>query len=351
MSSKHVWLSVALAALAAGYVTAQSGGDTGKGQSGQQGGSGQKPPKPEQPKPGEQKPGDTQKPPTTQPGRATPPTQGNPQDERIDTALDQLSTKIQSRQVQAGDYDAVRQALREGRATDAGAQARMQRFEQTLDTFDTRFKNQRLTPAHVDMLRQQVIDARLDQALDRWAEAAKAGKVTEAEYKAIADQLARRAEVAQSFDPSAAQMRSRLQTRLQELQSRGAATPLRDQDIADFRRDLFEQRLEHSLSGLEARAKDQDLTRAELAQLRGLLDDRAMAVKDDAQFADMHKRLGNALDALDQKVASGQVDPNEVAKLKAMLIRNAREASGTPKEKPGEKPLEKPDKPTPPKNE
>jgi hypothetical protein len=299
---------------------------------------GQDKPKPEAPP--RQKP----LPPSTAQPEPPKPREISPGDQKLDTALDELSTKVQARKVDAADYERVRTALRDraagGTTPDPLTQARTARIEQSIDVLDERFKNQKLSPAHVDMIREQLIDERLDQAIERWRNAVAAGKVSEDEYRAIAQQLNRRAEVAQSFDPEALQMRQHLQTRLEALQARAKDTPLKPDDVAEFRKDLLDQRLEHSLGNLERRAADQDLTRAELERTRGILEDHPDLTRDDAELGALHQRLGNALSALEQKVATGKVDPSEVGKLRALLIHKAREAGmpAPPKQPPANPP-------------
>lgn len=311
-------------------------------------------PKPERPAPQpEQRPApEREKPqgdkPTPQGERpATPPERGaqknqrmddlSPGDQRLNSALDDLSTRIGEKRLEAADYERVRAALRErhmpGEQADPRARARAERFEQSLATFDQRFKNQKLKAAHVDMLREQLVDERLDMAIDRWRNAAAAGKVTEAEYHAVARELKQRAQVAQSFDPEANAMHTRLQARLDEMRNKGNTAPLRNEDVLGFRDELIEMRLQHAIANLERHAAADDLTRADLAHLRGMLEDNAADAAQDAELKALHERMNNAIAGLEQKVAAGKVDPAEVAKLKALMIRKAREAStdSTPK--------------------
>lgn len=331
MSKRYIWLAAAVCASTALFAQER---DKPKPE--------QRPaPKPEQrPTPDREKPqGDKPKAPDQRP--ATPPERGaqqrermdevSPGEQRLNSSLDDLSKRLAEKRLEAADYDRVRAALREreqpGAQADPRSRARAMRMEQALDTFDERFKNQRLKAAHVDMLREQLVDERLDMAIDRWRMAAAAGKVTEHEYKAVARELQRRAEVAQSFDPEAQTMRARLQARLDDMQKRGVAAPVGNADVAAFRDELLDLRLQHAVANLERHAADNDLTRAELGRLRGILEDHADDAAQDAELKSLSERLNNAITGLEQKVAAGKVDPAEVAKLKALLMRKAREAS------------------------
>jgi hypothetical protein len=244
--------------------------------------------------------------------------------QRLDTALDKVAANIQSKQVQRSDWDAVRAALRERGVNDAAASARTRRYEAMIDQLG---QNKRLSAAHVDRLRSALIDERLDHALARWRNAAAEGKATEQEYQDVAQQLARRAELAQASAPEANDERTNLRTRLNALGERAKATEMRPEEIDEFRGRLFDARLHWTLSDLERRAARDDVSSADLEGVRWLLEDRAADAGEDPEFRSLQSRLQNALQGLDRKLASGQIDSAEFAKLRSSFTQKAREAA------------------------
>jgi hypothetical protein len=261
----------------------------------------------------------------------------DPSTRQTAAALDALSDRIQQGHLEAADLDAVKSALRDRPPfdpPDPRAPARLARMEAALDTFVARLKRHKLVPAHVDMIREQLVDEQLDRAVERWRIAAAGGKATEEEYRAVAGLIADRAEVSRSFDPAANAMQRQLQARLDELLRRGKDKPLRGEDVADFRNALIDLRLEHSIASLEARAGDEDLTRADLARFRGILQDHALDARNDADFAAMRQRLDNAVDAIEQKVTAGTVEVSDVAALHGLLVKLSRPKDGPKPEGP-----------------
>jgi hypothetical protein len=321
-SKNPLWLAVAL--LCAGSVFAQTapvelsqregqGGQRGQGQGGQTG---------QRPGQGGQRPAEQGRPAAPQRGQAAEARK------RLDTALDQVAASIQAKRVQRSDWDAVRTALRERGADDAAASARTRRFEALIDRLG---QNQQLSAAHVESLRGAFIDERLDDALARWRNAAAEGKVTEQEHQEVAQQLARRAEVAQAFGPAGNDGRANLQAQLDGLRERAKTTQLRPADIDEFRSRLFDARLQWTLADLERRAARNDVSGADLESVRWLLEDRAADAGEDPEFRSLQTRLQNALQGLERKLSTGKIDSAEFAKLRSSFTQKARKAaSDTP---------------------
>jgi len=245
----------------------------------------------------------------------------------VDAALDRVAQQLQSRQVQAADWDALRTAVRErgtSGGNEAAAMARTKRFEQMIDRLG-RVENP--DSVEIDRIRGAIVDERLDSALARWRDAVAAGKASEQEYEDVKQQLARRAEIAQSADPDAAERRAKLQARLDALRARAENAPVRPDDVDEFRGRLFDARLQRTLADLERRAARKELASDDLDGVRWLLADRAETAENDPGFRAIQTRLQNALQGLERRLATGQIDAEEFAKLRASFTQKAREAS------------------------
>jgi hypothetical protein len=306
-----LWLAAALLSAGSAFaLSVPSELPQREGQGGQRGqGQGQ----------GGQRPAEQGRPAAPQRGQAAAARQ------RLDTALDQVAANIQAKRAQRSDWDAVRAALRERGVNDATASARTRRFEAMIDRLG---QNQQLSAAHVERLRGALIDERLDDALARWRNAAAEGKVTEEEYQDVAQQLSRRAEVAQAFGPEPDDGRTDLQARLDALRERAKTTQLRPESIDEFRSRLFDARLQGTLADLERRAARNEVSNADLESVRWLLEDRAADAGEDPEFRSLQTRLQNALQGLERKLSTGKIDSAEFAKLRSSFTQKAREASG-----------------------
>jgi hypothetical protein len=249
---------------------------------------------------------------------------------RVDVALDELSAQISRGPLADVDFGPVRAALREmaGIDEDPRGPVVVARLEQAIDGLEQRAKACTLNAIHVDMLREQLVDLRLDCAVDALQAMAESGATVAPEiYKVVNDQIVRRAEVARSFDAKSVDLRMRLQAGLDHLAELGKEGELESADIEGFRTLMLEERVQHALANLERRAQAADLTSAELLRLRGILEDHAARHPEDSEFAALHERFKNALDVLEQRIRAGRVDATEVARLRDTMTRRVREAS------------------------
>lgn len=249
---------------------------------------------------------------------------------RVDVALDELSAEISRGAPEDVEFGPVRAAVREMAGVDEDPRGPVvaARLEQAIDGLELRAKACTLNAIHVDMLREQLVDLRLDCAVDVLQAMAASGSAVPPEiYKVVNDQIVRRAEVARSFDAKSVDLRMRLQAGLDHLAELGKESELENDDIEAFRALLLEERVQHALANLERRALASDLTSAELLRLRGILEDHAARHPEDAEFAALQERFKNALDVLEQRIRAGRVDASEVARLRDTMTRRVREAS------------------------
>jgi hypothetical protein len=249
---------------------------------------------------------------------------------RVDVALDELSAQISRGSLDDVDFGPVRAAVREMAGVDEDPRGPVvaARLEQAIDGLEQRAKACTLNAIHVDMLREQLVDLRLDCAVDALQAMVESGTAVPPEiYKVVNEQIVRRAEVARPFDAKSVDLRMRLQAGLDHLAELGKEGQLKSEDIEAFRVLLLEERVQHALANLERRAQAGDLTSAELLRLRGILEDHAARHPEDSEFAALHERFKNALDVLEQRIRAGRVDATEVARLRDTMTRRVREAS------------------------
>jgi hypothetical protein len=252
------------------------------------------------------------------------------QESKLDAALDELAAKAQRGTPTHEDFERLRGVVREfGDAnveSDPRSRLFASRVQQAVDALEQRSKSGTLTPAHFDMIREQLVDQRLDRALDQLQSVAGGDRPVASEhFRAISDQLVKRDAVSKSFDPKAAEMRMRMQAELARLQDKNKTAAPKLEDVAAYRTTLLGARLDHAIANLERRASASDLTQAELTRVRGLLEDHAVHAADDPDFVAMHERMKSTLDSLEQSLKSGRVDAVEVARLRDDLPHGPRE--------------------------
>ena len=255
------------------------------------------------------------------------------QDQKLDAALDELAAKSQHAAPTHEDFERVRSVVREVGDANVEADPRSRivaaRVQQALDALEQRAKAGTFTAAHIDMIREQLVDQRLDRALDQLQSVAGGDRPAGSEhFRAITDQLVRRDEVSKSFDPKAAEMRMRMQAELARLQDKNKTAAPKLEDVAAYRTTLLDARLDHAIANLERRAAADDLTAADVTRVRGLLEDHAVHAADDAEFVAMQQRMTLSLDALEQRLKAGKVDAVEVSKLRDDMQRHPREVVG-----------------------
>ena len=254
-------------------------------------------------------------------------------DQKLDAALDELAAKAQRGAPSHEDFERVRSVVREVGDANVEADPRSRivaaRVQQSLDALEQRAKSGAFTLAHIDMIREELVDQRLDRALDQLQSVAGGEKPVASEhFRAITDQLVRRDDVSKSFDPKAAELRMRMQAELARLQDKNKPAAPKREDVAAFRSVLLDGRLDHSIANLERRAAAGDLTSAEVTRVRRLLEDHGAHATDDADFVAMQERMKKSLDELDQRVKSGKVDAVEVAKLRDDMVRKPHDLAG-----------------------
>jgi hypothetical protein len=278
----------------------------------------------------------------------------------LDGALTKLEGAVKSKQLNAEIFDQLRASLEQRPGVTPNdpnsrvVTARLQRFVEGLRE---RGDAGTLSSKHIDMLREQIIDERLEIAVDKLSEAAQASKATEAEFQAVVAQLTQRAQVSRSYDNKSDEMKSELSRELNVLQQRWKAEGIDRTEVERFRRRATGARIDNAIASLHAQATSNDLTVNDLVRLRGLLDNHAARAADDAEFTALRTKLIENLDTIEGKMRSGALDPEELMRMRENL-RSVREASvdkpaekeKKPTDKPTDKPSEKRDqKPTPEK--
>ena len=141
-------------------------------------------------------------------------------------------------------------------------------------------------------------------------------------------EIARRAEVSRSFDNKSDELRTRLQASLGELEKRAKTKPLSSSEVADYRGQLTELRIDHAITVLEACANANDLTPCELQRVRSMLEDHAVHAPADEDFATMREHKDAALADLETRARSGKVGAADARPAPATYSSNQPASSG-----------------------
>lgn len=290
--------------------------------------------------------------------RAVPGTDATELERRIDAALLQLRRTVEeppapgelatagsSGREEPPSFEELRSLLRQSAAAEpiaAGVQvparAETSRLERAVDALERRSFEGPLAVAHVDMLHEQVIDARIDAALDAIGRKVSAGEEVDAtEVATLRERIERRVQVAASFDPQASELNATMQSPLAMLRDRAAAGLLTPDDLRGFRRVLTDARIEHAISTIESRSRARDLGLAEIQRLRDVVDEHVARAPDPESASREYAGLIEAIDQLDEGLREGTLEPGRGYALRRALERSAREASYE-KPKDGERP-------------
>ncbi len=267
----------------------------------------------------------------------------------LDGSLAKLETALRAKQLNAEVFDAVRASLEQRPGIpphDPNSRIVTARLQRVVEGLRERSESDKLAARHIDMLREQIVDERVELAIDRLAEAAQNSKASEADFEAVAAQLTHRAQVSRSFDERTDEMKAELTRELNLLQQRWKAEGIDRAEVERFRRRAAGARIDNALGSLHAQAMAGDLMVSDLVRLRGLLDNHAARAANDAEFTALRARLIENLDAIEGKLRSGALDPEDLVRMRENL-RSTREASADkpaqkPTQKPTEKPVEKP---------
>src|SRR5688572_7687267 len=180
------------------------------------------------------------------------------------------------------------------------ARTETSKLERAVDALERRARQGPLSVAHVDMLHEQIIDARIDDALDAMGRKVSAGQELDPiEVATLRDQLDRRVQVAASFDLKAFDLNATMQSPLAMLRDRAAADQLTQDDLRGFRRVLTDARIGHAISTIESRSRARDLGLGELQRLRDIIDDHVARAPDPDAASREYASLIYAVDQLD----------------------------------------------------
>jgi hypothetical protein len=154
------------------------------------------------------------------------------------------------------------------------------------------------------------IDKALDTALDALFTRARKGDAPAEDVLAIAEQLRERAKLAKVFDPQSAVTMDRFERQIAELTSMARSAALRAEDIAAFRADIIEDRMNLALATLRRRissalAEGKPIDRTAVTAALAQLDAAKKAAEGDIPTArEIHTRLTAAVNEVLAKAQS-----------------------------------------------
>jgi hypothetical protein len=123
-------------------------------------------------------------------------------------------------------------------------------------------------------------------------------------------------------------VRERLNAEITALEDRAQKAQLKKQDLLRFQENLVDTRLDRALANLSQGAAERGLDREQLAEIEGLMDERAQLVKQDAgggaraQSRNIDHALQNAVSQLVERANQGAGAPEEVAQLRETLAED-----------------------------
>jgi len=244
-------------------------------------------------------------------------------------ALDALAAKLRSGKLEAANFEMLKTAIQqrpEASAPDPQARVVTARLQRAIEGLQMRAEKGSLKAQHLDALREQLIDEKIDRALEQLGSSPAPSGSTAIALETVATLVERRADASRSFDPNADEMRAQVQRELKALEQKATDKPLPPEALTDFRAMLTDLRLAHAVNVVESMAAANDLTAVELARVRGIVDDHAARNPGDTEFQRIREQMTSKLDELEPLLKSGSIDASEVAKLREPL-RSTREAS------------------------
>jgi hypothetical protein len=237
-------------------------------------------------------------------------------------SIEELSKKAVGKSATKEDYtklsDQIAASLKPLETETPGVTPIRTRLQARIEEIEQRARAGAVDAQDFDALRDAMIDAELEVAINRLRMAARAGKYSMREYQATLDALNARATAAQSGNPDLDAIAARAKTAVETLKSKDAASvketdvqPIAD-IVAEWRTMNAVQTLEHKAMGKKAMKSDFDDV---VAQVRATSGDE-IAKKVEARLAELRAA-----------VEGGRITKEQFADLKAMLMTRARAAS------------------------
>ncbi len=255
---------------------------------------------------------------------------------RTERAFGALREHVKQKNATHTEFEALRTALREQaealEATHPRAKALRERLAAVIDELEERAKSAALEADVLERLHEDLIEARLDRALDWLQRQALKRDATRTDYERVARALGERAENAKAKDGDTGNERERFTKLVDDLEARGKTYVLAESDFAPLRAALIDARLNRAMAWLEDQAVARNASRADFERVSRLLAERAEAAKaTEPDAVEKTQRLQKALAKLEERAANAAITREEFQQLKDQLFKKAREAGAPPK--------------------
>ncbi|MFT5052734.1 MAG: hypothetical protein ACI8QZ_004171 [Chlamydiales bacterium] len=245
----------------------------------------------------------------------------------VSASLDSVQTKVLAGETSPEAFDGIKASiLQMGTGMSQTSPMAGERLQRRVADLELRAKGGSATAEDFAILREQVVDARLDHAITQLATAAKAPSMSSASFAQVSELLQARAAATAELDPQAADGNQAVIRVVYQMQKKSGTSILEDTDFALLRSSLAETRLDRAMVDLQQRAVMRVASPTDYARVGDVLTDRTKVIGTSAA-KELQVSLSDALTKLKAKADAGGVTAADFTALQDGMVAKARDAA------------------------
>jgi len=249
----------------------------------------------------------------------------------VSAQVDKLQAAVLAGNLSPRSFDAVKTEITqmgEGMSQTNPMAAQLgQRLTRRLADLQSRSQTGKATAQDFAILREQVIDTRIDYAISQIATSAKASSTSPEQFAQVSSLLQARGAASVDIDPQGAESNQSVILVVSNMQKKAGVGDVSLPDISALRSRLAEARLDRAMTDLQTRAVTKVASSEDYLRLNEVLADRTKVIGTPAA-KQLELTLAAAIGELKAKAATGRVTKADFSPLQTDIIAKAREASG-----------------------